>query len=188
MKRIVVPVVLLALGAVAWWTLAGHGQSQRTFHGVPLAPNVRCNAPRCSAYQVFPYIRTRSRYGIGCMGNTPPGTLPNPEAPPQSYAVADIGKPGFPALSADEGATVKRIQRYVHSKVLRIAWVAGYRREFIVFNATDGPCEVWAVGYKVLNGGCNEYYQPGENPYDTHAAPDCLPQELHRPWMTPTPR
>jgi hypothetical protein len=120
------------------------------------------------------------------MGNVPPGTTPNPEPPPQSYSVAFVGKPGFPVLRQDELATLRRIRAYVRSKTLRIAWVGGpSRREFIVFDATDGPCEVWAAGYSVLNGGCNEFYQPGENPYWTHAGSGCYPTS--RPWMRPTP-
>jgi hypothetical protein len=125
------------------------------------------------------------------MGNVPPGHTPSPQLPPQSYSVEDIGKTGFPALTHDERATVQRIKRYIHSKKLRIAWVGPdsvHATEFIVFDATDGPCEVWALGYKVLNGACNEYYEPGENPYGTHPAPDCFREDLHRPWMTPSPR
>ena len=61
-------------------------------------------------------------------------------------------------------------------------------REFIVFDATDGACEVWAPGYKVLNGGCNEFYEPGENPYYTHPAPECFPEDVNPPWMTARPR
>lgn len=102
---------------------------------------------------------------------------------PQSYLAKDIGKPGFPALKSEEASMVRRIERYVHSKTLRIAWVdAG--REFIVFDASDGPCETWAAGYSVLNGGCNELYEPGENPYHTHAGSGCYPD--HRPWMAAT--
>ncbi|HEY4442120.1 MAG TPA: hypothetical protein VGN14_16800 [Candidatus Elarobacter sp.] len=123
-------------------------------------------------------IRTRSRYGIGCMENVPPGSRPNPEPPPQSYAAADIGKPGFPRLTREELARVRALQRFSRAQHLRIAWVRGERpgfKEFIVFDATDGPCEVWAPGYLVMSGTadtyCNEYYEPGENPYSTHAGP-----------------
>jgi hypothetical protein len=186
MNRLFIVAALVGIAAVMRMNV-GSGQSQRTVRGVPLAPNVRCGDPRCSTFNVYPYVRTRSHYGIGCMGDVPPGTTPNPKPPPQSYSAADIGKRGFPMLTEDEAATVKRIERYIHSKTLRIAWVSG-GSEFIVFDATDGPCEVWALGYKVLNGGCNEFYQPGENPYDTHPAPDCFPRDMHRPWMTPTPR
>lgn len=156
--------------------------------GVPLAPNVHCLQPGCGAYRVEPYVRTRSKYGIGCMGNVYPGFTPSPELPPQSYLASDVGKPEFPSLSAQELIQLRHIERYVHSKNLRIAWVdtAHGAKEFIVFNATDGPCEVWAAGYEVLNGDCNEFYQPGENPYHTHAAPGC--DGTSRPWMTPPPR
>jgi hypothetical protein len=130
---------------------------------------------------VQPYVVTRSRYGIGCLGNVPPGTAPSTKPPPQSYLVKDTDKPGFPALKPSEASMVRRIVRYVHSSTLRIAWVND-EREFIVFDANDGPCEVWAGGYSVLNGDCNEFYQPGENPYHTHAGTGCYP--VKRPWMT----
>jgi hypothetical protein len=155
---------------------------------VPLAPNITCADSDCATYNVAPYVRTRSRYGIGCMGNPTPGHTPNPDPPPQSYAVADIDKPGFPALAPPEREMVQRIQRYVHSRTLRFAWLAppGQRvkAEFVVFDATAGPCEVAAGGYPVLNGDCNEYYQPGENPYFTHAGAGGCPLMPKRPWMT----
>jgi hypothetical protein len=180
--------LVLASGVVA----CARGEV-RTYHGVPLAPNVHCSDADCRGYQVDPYVRSRSRYGIACMGNVPPGTIPNPDPPPESYAVADIGKPGFPTLSRDEFAMVRRIQRYVHSKTLRLAWLgssAGAPRsspgEFIVVDAADGPCEVAAAGYSVLNGECNEFYQPGENPYSTHPGSGCY--DVPRPWMTAAPR
>jgi hypothetical protein len=163
----------------------------RSFNGVPLAPNVTCFDARCSSYNVQPYVRTRSRYGIGCMGNVPPGTTMNPQLPPESYAVGDIGKPGFPVLTPAEAGMVARIGRYVRSNALRIAWVHGAHegeRQFIVFNAVDGPCKVSAPGYPVLNGFCNEVFQPGEIPYNTHATTGCYPPNAKRPWMPNAPR
>jgi hypothetical protein len=156
----------------------------RTFAGVPLMPNITCSDPTCRGYNEQPYVLTRSRYGIACLGNVPPGTTPSTKPPPQSYLVKDIGKPGFPALKPSEASMIRRIVRYVHSGTLRIAWVSD-GREFIVFDAKDGPCEVWAPGYGVLNGDpCNEYYEPGENPYGTHAGTEC--DLVKRPWMTAT--
>ena len=184
MKRVaVVPLIFIGC-AFATATIVGCGQSQRTVKGVPLAPNIRCADPGCTTYNVSPYVRTRSRYGIGCLGDVSPGSTPNPSPPPQSYSVGDIGKPGFPRLAPDELAMVRRIQHYVHSRTLRVAWVRSTTKNgFIVFDATDGPCEVWAAGYKVLNGRCNEFYQPGESPYNTNAVPDCFPRDAHSPWM-----
>ena len=160
---------------------------ERAPNGVPLAPNVHCASQDCRVYNVYPYVRTRSKYGIGCMGNTPPGQPIHPELPPQSYLAADIGKPGFPKLRPSELQMVGRIRHDGHWKSLRIAWL-GYAttpHNFIVFDATDGPCEVGAGGYAVLDGDCNEFYQPGENPYSTHAGSGCYPES--RPWMSPTP-
>lgn len=153
--------------------------SPRTFAGVPLAPNVHCADSACRSYNVDPYVLTRSRYGVGCLGNVPPGTTPRSDPPPQSYPASAVGKPGFPALAPSERSMLRRIQRYVHSKTLRLAWVGNH--EFIVFDALDGPCEVSAPGYTVLNGTCNEVYEPGENPYDTHGVPGCF--FTPPPWM-----
>jgi hypothetical protein len=159
----------------------------RSVNGVPLPPNMTCGDPACSAYRTTPYVLTRSQYGVGCLGNVGPGGTPNPQPPPESYAAADIGKPGFPELAPPELDAVRRIERYVHSKTLRIAWLAPPNQrvnaEFIVFDATDGPCLDAAPGYPVLNGSCNEFYEPGENPYNTGAAPDCF-RPSPRPWMT----
>jgi hypothetical protein len=181
----------LPLAAVAGATLVltsscAHAPQQvRTFHGVPLASNITCTDFACSTYNVAPDARVRSRYGVGCMGNTYPGARQNPRTPPQSYLVADIGKPDFPRLTASETNIVRRIQRYVHSQALRIAWVhkLGGGRKFIVFDATDGPCAGGsALGDQVLNGNCNEYYAPGENPYGTHPGPGgCVGPK--RPWL-----
>lgn len=149
-------------------------------------PNITCFDPTCRSYNERPYVLTRSRYGTGCLGNVPPGTTPSRKPPPQSYLVNDIGKLGFPALKPGEASVVRRIQRYVRSSTLRIAWVDD-GSEFIVFDAKDGPCEVWAPGYGELNDyddSCNEYYEPGENPYRTHAGTRCDP--VKRLWMTAT--
>lgn len=120
-------------------------------------------------------IRTRSQYGIGCMSYVRPGAEMPKELPPQSYLAADMGRPGFPKLTARERSTVRRFATHANAKTLRIAWVAAISGEhgFIVFDAYDGPCETWAPGYKVLNGTCNEYYEPGENPYYSHAVMGC---------------
>jgi hypothetical protein len=129
---------------------------------------------------------THARYGIACVPGVPTGNKPDPEPPPPSYAVGGIGKPGFPALASPEATMVQRIRRYVHSQTLRIAWLPphGYRRktEFIVFDASGGPCNPTLV-YGVLNGYCNEMYRPSDDPYATWAAPDCS-YATPRPWMT----
>lgn len=166
-------------------------QDTRVIKGISLQAHVHCGTLDCGAYDVQPFVRTRSRFGTGCFGNVPPGTTPNPRPPPESYLVKDVGKPGFPALKPDEIAVFRRVQRYVRSPNLRIAWVDGEEpsSRFIVFDAVQGPCLVAASGYRVLNGACNERYQPGENPYYTTAGTyvDCY-RQTPRPWMLPTPR
>jgi hypothetical protein len=80
--------------------------------------------------------------------------------------LTDIGKPGVP-LEFRDLETVRRIQGRVKSKTLRFAYVPA----FIVFDALHGPCYDAAGGYPVLNEGPNQFYEPGENPYTTLAAP-----------------
>ena len=147
-----------------------------------LSPNVKCATSDCKSYNVVPYVLSRSQYGTACLGNVPPGTTVDPERPPQSYLATDIGRAGFPRLSTAELHTVRSIARYIRSKTLRVAWVdhASTHRNFIVFDADQGPCFAAPGGYVVLNGTCNEFYEPGENPYHTLSAPSCVP--MKRPW------
>ena len=161
------------LAMLALTMACSHG-TMRTYKGVPLAPNVSCSAPDCTGFTVRPYVRIRTKYGIGCLGDVAPGTTPNPIPPPLTYAAYDAGKEGVPPLTVRQASILKRIQHFRQSKTLRFGWVEAFRsgtgRDFIVFDATDGPCEVAAGGYEILNGGCdNMFYQPGENPYRTHA-------------------
>lgn len=118
------------------------------------------------------------------MGNTPPGEEPNEKPAPESFLISDVGKPGFPMLRPSERRIIIRIRDFAESSFLRIAWVdnASTPNNFVVFDAIDGPCEVSAPGYGVLNGECAEFYEPGENPYRTHAVPSCYPTK--RPWMS----
>ncbi len=72
---------------------------------------------------------------------------------------------------------VRSIQRYVESDTLRFTYIfAPY--EFVVYDAIDGPCS--AEQYRVLNGGCGEFYRPGEDPSRTFASDICWPP---RPWF-----
>jgi hypothetical protein len=178
--------VLVAISAIAAIALSsGCAKPARddaaTVHfknGVALALNTTCLELDCRTYRTAPYVRTQSRFGVGCLGNVPPGATANPQPPPQSYLVADLGKPGVPRLNRDESATLARIRRYVTSATLRIAWVDSSNNDkLIIFDARDGPC----VGYyPVLNGTCNEIFEPEETPYHTIPTPECL--GTPRPW------
>jgi hypothetical protein len=108
--------------------------------------------------------------------------------PPVTYTAADIGKPGVPKLTEQERAVLRRIERYIKSNTLRIAWLdhAPPQRRFIIYDADAGPCYTQSHAYPVLNGSCNEYYGPADDPYDTLPAPDCMGTPY--PWATPTPR
>jgi hypothetical protein len=108
---------------------------------------------------------------------------------PLSYAASDAGAAGVPPLTPSERATLHRIEHYVHSSTLRFAWVlwgGSKDRHFIVYDADSGLCVLANVPYKVLNGGCNEFYGSGERPFGTQAAPDCFGTKP--PWMTPSPK
>jgi hypothetical protein len=107
-------------------------------------------------------------------------------APPITYAAADVGKPGVPKLTAQERAVLRRIERYVKSDTLRIAWVdyASTPRHFIIYDADAGPCYTQTHAYAVLNGTCNEGYGPADEPYETRPAPDCQGHTPY-PWTTP---
>ena len=100
-----------------------------------------------------------------------------------SYLVSDIGKSGVPQLSVRERATIETIRRHLRSKTLRFAWIEHHTAtsEFIVFDASDGPCTIGSLGYPVISGTCNEYYKPGENPYETFAAPGDSIARCYRP-------
>ena len=93
---------------------------------------------------------------------------------PVSYSVADIGQKAVPRLSRRQLSEIAAIERRVHSRTLRFAYVVDESSSdgFIVFDATQGPCADFALGYPVLNASSkNDYYEPGENPYATHAGP-----------------
>jgi hypothetical protein len=159
----------------------------RTVNGVPTVTTIQCIHSVCRPYHDVPWREARSRYGIACL---PPQGEPdrnlNPAPPPESFAVTDMAKPGFPNLAPSEASLVRVIQRYVRSSTLRIAWLPPdrYRRRqrFIIFDAVGGPCST-AFAYRVLNGGCNEMYQASVSQYATWAAPGCA-KMTPPPWTT----
>ncbi len=53
----------------------------------------------------------------------------------------------------------------------------------MVYDAVAGVCVDTAPGYPVLNGRCNEYYEPGENPKSTNVVPTWSNEAKTRPWM-----
>jgi hypothetical protein len=101
--------------------------------------------------------------------------------PPESYAVADIGRPGVPRLSPKQMRLVRDIRRYVKSPHLRFVWYSD--AYFMVYDAVAGACVDTAPGYLVLNGSCYEYYEPGEDPRFTTNVPTCNEVAERRPWM-----
>jgi len=95
--------------------------------------------------------------------------------------VGDVGKTGVPKLTREQNKLLRAIRNDVRSITLRFAFIDD---QFIVFDATAGPCSEAAVGYWVMNdpSGGNLYYQPGEAPGDIHAGPgDVSPTQ--GPWM-----
>jgi len=98
---------------------------------------------------------------------------PSPGPGQYNYSISEINAPGVPKLSDEELAEIRSIQKHMTSRTLRFA-VLHYqgKREFIVFDAWNGPCSDAAPGYEVLNEkGQNSYYEPGENPYVTRGGP-----------------
>ena len=83
-------------------------------------------------------------------------------------------------LRPSERRIIIRIRHFAKSSFLRIAWDdnASTPNNFVVFDAIDGPCEVSRPGYGVLNDGCAEFYEPGENPYIFHAFPHVIQRNV----------
>lgn len=102
-----------------------------------------------------------------------------------SYAVHDIGIQTVPKPSESEQVILRRIERYFNPPTLRFAYLGRelIRREFIVFNATLGPCA--PTNYMVLNGACNEAYSPTDDLMHTGATPGC--PSVQRPWRSGDP-
>jgi hypothetical protein len=93
-----------------------------------------------------------------------------------NYLIEEANKPGTPALTQRELAQLRAVKkrhpsRFLRFAVLNVPQLGGYFREFVIFDATDGPCYDGAPGYQDLNAGPNIYYEPGENPYATHPVP-----------------
>jgi hypothetical protein len=105
---------------------------------------------------------------------------------PPSYPVSDIGKAGVPRPRAGEIATLHLILHYIHPLALRFAYIKGHNgREFILFNAPpERLCDPELTGFFVLNGACNEFYEP-LNLDVLGAWPDC--DSPPRPWVKGDP-
>jgi len=97
---------------------------------------------------------------------------------PQTYLYTDVGKSGVMQLSTERLVLLRRIAHYVTSPSLRFGNVG---KEFIVFDASYGPCAGGAPGYWVLNGGCNEYFSPTDDFKSTHGVDNCWGPP--RPWI-----
>jgi hypothetical protein len=120
------------------------------------------------------------KYGTGCRTYAQPQVVGE-----ASYSVRDIGKTGVPNLTAEQRTLVRRIQHYIHSKTLRFTFL--WNGNFLVFDATDGPCADFAPGYWVLNDKSpNTFYEPGEAPGFVHAIPGDAAPTLG-PWMRSSP-
>jgi hypothetical protein len=104
------------------------------------------------------YVRDQGTYGV------------------VSYSVKDIGRPHVAHLSRADSNMIRAIERYVDSSTLRFAFTPV--DELLVFNASGDPC----AEYRVLNGGCNEGYDPVDRLRGTAAFPGgCL--NTPRPWL-----
>ena len=129
-----------------------------------------CHSGSSGASSASPIQEVREGYGVACDIVGVNG--------PTSYPVSVLGKPGVPDIGPQNTAMLRRIMRYVHPKTLRFAFVSG---EFIVYDATDGPCSR-STPYYVLNAkSCNEGYAPIDRPDHTFGLGDCL--NPPRPWI-----
>lgn len=110
--------------------------------------------------------------GIACWVDGTIGTA--------SYAAGDSGSSGTPKLDRSDAGMLRKITRYVRSRFLRFAYVGG---EFVVFDATDGPCS--GGEYYVLNAW-GENYSPTDNlGYTTPIGlSEGTFKSSPRPWMT----
>jgi hypothetical protein len=120
-----------------------------------------------------------SLHGIGCRSYQHPDKVG-----PPSYAARDIKAKDVPRLTGDQLAVIRKIEKYVAPTYLRFAFLSlPGGRQFIVFNAVDGPCVDAAPGYWVMNATYpNSFYQPGQNPFAVHSIPgDIVPTP--GPWM-----
>lgn len=84
-------------------------------------------------------------------------------------------------LRNDERREIETIRRYIGVNYAKLRFTHLGKR-LIVFVSQFGDCDSSAPGYRVLNGYCNEYYEPGEMPNRTHPTPGCL--GARRPWYT----
>lgn len=98
--------------------------------------------------------------GVRCLVDGHPG--------PISYPAAAAGKAGVPNLTRQQDAMLHKIVKHLRSSTVRFSWVGG---EFIIFDASDGPCEPYAPGYPVLNMGCAARYSPTDD-FDRLSAVD----------------
>jgi len=165
-------------------------QRAREATGATAAPTTNryhiCADADCRTYNYLPVIARRVKYGFACAGNVPPGSAPNPIEPPIEYNARDVGKPGFPPLNQRELRTLRNIEATNSSPSLKIAWLGQSKPKsgFFVFDDPGAPCNTLG-GFKVLNGACNEFYEPDENPYRTipvpaEAMPACRSSTQHR--------
>jgi hypothetical protein len=136
------------------------------------APHLSVSASTLSAETSYPNqsVASTPRHGIRC---TAWGQYPGPGQ--YNYSYLELGAPDVPKLSPHEVGELKSIEKRTKSKTIRFTILQlrerlGVLRQFIIFDAVDGPCADYAPGYKVLNAS-NYYYQPGENPYQVHAGP-----------------
>jgi hypothetical protein len=123
-----------------------------------------------------PEVRV-GKYGVGCLTFQDRTHFSN-----VSYSVDDMGKPGTPKLTSDEVGVVRRIQKYVHSKTLRFAFLKT-EEPFVIFDATFGPCDDSAPGYWVMNDPSPDtFFEPGEAPAFEHPIPGEVAPTAG-PWM-----
>jgi hypothetical protein len=98
--------------------------------------------------------------GLYDVTESPPRLLKRRLGPP-SFLVADLGKAGVPHPDPNDARLTRRIaQSLDHPSTLRFIYVD---KEYLVYDAVDGPCTAAAAAYQVLNDpACNFAYTPGD--------------------------
>jgi hypothetical protein len=76
---------------------------------------------------------------------------------------------------------VQRVAHYVRTTQMYYAYFPFPGGQFELVYSPDVFCAPTPTWYIVLNGACNEFYDPFATPMNTIATPDCW--NPRRPWV-----
>jgi len=140
------------------------------------APQVSIAAPFniTDPYFADPLRSVRIGPGIACRSDSVVG--------PPSGPIDLTGRPGVPRIAPQDLAKLRRMLRYIHPSYLRFAYLSAMPKghRFIIFNAAPSALCSQHV-FSVLNGSCNEYYEPSDVMFTSTPATSCI--NPPRPWI-----